>query len=186
MSKRFATWRWSAMWTFPGNVVATTSTDPILLQNELQQLDAELKRLVLEAIRLPQKLRNVELKYKLSDWELARKKTPICLPILGYIQTSNHYSIDFYNLNRWFNANWSPVVGQLRTDPTYQAWAEEDPAYRHVQVSCALAVATAGRHKKDTQVRRAPASSPSAPLLLPRIRCFSYLPSVGRICNVRF
>ena len=166
MSKRFATWRWSAMWTFPGNIVATTSTDPILLQNELQQLDAELKRLVLEAIRLPQKLRNVELKYKLSDWELARTKTPIIMPIHGYIQSENNYSIDLDNLKLWFNANWSPVVNQLRRDTVYMAWTAEDPAYRHVQVSGVPAVAKAGRRKKASEVRRAPASSPSVPFLL--------------------
>jgi hypothetical protein len=165
MSKRFATWRWSAMWTFPGNIVATTSTDPILLQNELQQLDAELKRLVLEAIRLPQKLRNVELKYKLSDWELARTKTPIIMPIHGYIQSENNYSIDLDNLKLWFNANWSPVVNQLRRDTVYMAWTAEDPAYRHVQVSGVPAVAKAGRRKKASEVRRAPASSPSVPFL---------------------
>ena len=153
------------MWTFPGNIVATTSTDPILLQNELQQLDAELKRLVLEAIRLPQKLRNVELKYKLSDWELARTKTPIIMPIHGYIQSENNYSIDLDNLKLWFNANWSPVVNQLRRDTVYMAWTAEDPAYRHVQVSGVPAVAKAGRRKKGSEVRRAPASSPSVPFL---------------------
>ena len=153
------------MWTFPGNIVATTSTDPILLQNELQQLDAELKRLVLEAIRLPQKLRNVELKYKLSDWELARTKTPIIMPIHGYIQSENNYSIDLDNLKLWFNANWSPVVNQLRRDTVYMAWTAEDPAYRHVQVSGVPAVAKAGRRKKASEVRRAPASSPSVPFL---------------------
>ena len=156
----------------PGNMVATTSTNPIRLRDELLQLDTELKRLVLEAERCPQNLRNIELKYKHSDWELARTKTPICLPIEGYIQSINHKALDLDNLKLWFNANWSPVLDQLRRNPTYKAWAEEDPAYRHVQVSGAPAVATAGRHKKDTEVRRAPASSPSAPPLLPRIRCF--------------
>jgi hypothetical protein len=170
--KRRAAWTWRSVWTLPGNMVATTSSDPIRLRDEQLQLDTELKRLVLEAERCPQNLRNIELKYKHSDWELARTKTPICLPIEGYIQSMNHKALDLDNLNLWFNANWSPVLDQLRRNPTYKAWAEEDPAYRHVQVSGAPAVATAGRHKKDTEVRRAPASSPSAPLLLPRIRCF--------------
>ena len=145
------------MWTFPGYMVATRSTDPILLQRELQEVDVELKRLVMERQVFPLYLGNVELKYKLSDWELARTETPIRLPVQGYIQTEKNFSIDLHNLNVWFDANWSPVENQLRRDQTYLAWSEEDPAYRHVQVAGEPAVAKAGRHKKDKQVRRAPA-----------------------------
>ena len=144
MGKRKTAWRFSAVWTFPGHMVATTSTDPCRLQHELQQLDTELRSLVLEAERKPQYLRNIELKYKLSDWELARTKTPIHLPVQGYIQSQNHYSIDLDNLKLWFNANWSPVENQLRKDPTYLAWTAEDPAYRHVQAYGAPAVARIG------------------------------------------
>ena len=138
-------------------MVATRSTDPILLQRELQEVDVELKRLVMERQVFPLYLGNVELKYKLSDWELARTETPIRLPVQGYIQTEKNFSIDLHNLNVWFDANWSPVENQLRRDQTYLAWSEEDPAYRHVQVAGEPAVAKAGRHKKDKQVRRAPA-----------------------------
>ena len=138
-------------------MVATTSTDPARLQLELQELDTELKRLVTERQGFPLYLRNVEFKYKLSDWDLARTKTPIHLPVEGYIQSKDNYSKDLHNLKAWFDANWSPVENQLRRDQTYLAWSEEDPAYRHVQVAGEPAVAKAGRHKKDKQVRRAPA-----------------------------
>ncbi len=153
MSKRKGAWCFSAVWTFPGHVVATASTDPILLQSELRQMETEMKRLVLQTPTLPLYIRNIELRYKRSDWELARTEFPIRLPVQGYIQTKNHYSIDFHQLNRWFNANWSPVENQLRRDPTYLAWAADDPAYRHVQVHGEPAVAKVGRHKKDKQVR---------------------------------
>ena len=73
---RKSAWTWSAVWTLPGNLVATASTDPVRLQNELLELDEELKKILLEDKRLPQNLRNIELKYKLSDWELARRKHP--------------------------------------------------------------------------------------------------------------
>ena len=165
MSKRKGAWRFSAVWTFPGHMVATTSTDPSRLKNEIQQMETEMKRLVLGAQRFPLLLRNIQLKYKLSDWELARTKTPIIMPIHGYIQSENNYSIDLDNLKLWFNANWSPVVNQLRRDTVYMAWTAEDPAYRHVQVSGVPAVAKAGRRKKASEVRRAPASSPSVPFL---------------------
>jgi hypothetical protein len=46
----------------------------------------------------PLYLKNIELKYKYSDWELARTKFPIQLPIQGYIQSQNKYSIDSDNL----------------------------------------------------------------------------------------
>ncbi len=86
MGKRKGAWRFSAMWTFPGHVVATASTNPILLQRELQQMEIEMKRLVIQAESFPPNLRNIELKYSLSDWELARTTTPIKLPVQGYIQ----------------------------------------------------------------------------------------------------
>ena len=109
MSKRKGAWRFSAVWTFPRHMVAATSTDPIIIQNELQQIENEMKRLLLQTERFPLYLRNIELKYKLSDWELARTKIPLQLPVQGYIQAQNNYSIDAHNLNLWFSANWSPV-----------------------------------------------------------------------------
>jgi len=159
-NKRKAAWRFTAVWTFPGNMVATVSTDPIVLQNEARQMETEMKRLVLQAQRFPPHLRNIELRYKLFDWELDGTKIPIQLPVQGYIQSQNNYSIDFHNLNQWFNANWSPVENQLRRDATYLAWVEDDPAYRHVQVDGEPAVAKAGRHKKDDEKQVVKAALP--------------------------
>ena len=50
---RKSAWTWNAVWTLPGNLVATASTDPVPLQNELRELDEELKRLLLENEQLP-------------------------------------------------------------------------------------------------------------------------------------
>ena len=155
MSKRKGAWRFSAVWTFPGHMVATTSTDPVLIENELQQMETEMKRLVLGAQRFPLYLQNIQLKYKLSEWELARTKTPIRLPVEGYIQSKKQRAIDYDNLKVWFDANWSPVENQLRRDATYLAWVEDDPAYRHVQVDGTPAIAKAGPLKKDKQVHHA-------------------------------
>ncbi len=130
MCKRKGAWHFSAVWTFPGYMVAATSTDLIVLQNELWQIENEIKRLVLQTERFPLYLRNIKLKYRLSDWKLARTKIPIQLPVQGYIQAQNNYSIDSDHLNLWFDANWSPVENQLRRDATYKAWAQDDPAYR--------------------------------------------------------
>ena len=148
MSQRKGAWRFSAVWTFPADMVATLSTDPVVLQNEVRQMETVMKRLVLQAQRFPLHLRNIQLRYKLSDWELARTKIPVQLPIHGYIQSQDNYSIDFHNLNQWFNASWSPVENQLRRDKDYLVWVEDDPAYSHVQVHGEPAVAKAGRHKK--------------------------------------
>jgi hypothetical protein len=57
MSKRKATWSFSAVWIFPGHVVAITSIDPILLQNERQQMEIEMKRLVQQAEGFPPNVR---------------------------------------------------------------------------------------------------------------------------------
>ena len=152
-SKRKGAWRFSAVWTFPGHMVATTSTDPGLLQNEQQQMETEMKRLVVGAQKIPLYLRNIQLKYKLSDWELARTKTPIRLPVQGYIQSKKQRAIDYDNLKNWFDAHWSPVENQLRRDATYLAWVEDDPEYRQVQVDGTPAIAKAGPIKKDKQVQ---------------------------------
>lgn len=161
-NKRKAAWRFTAVWTFPGNMVATISTDPIVSQNEVRQMETEMKRLVLHAQRFPPHLRNIQLKYKLSDWELAQTKIPIQMPVQGYIQSEDSHSIDFHNLNQWFNANWSPVENQLRRDANYLAWVKDDPAYRHVQVHGAPAVAKAGRHKKNDEKQVVKAALPFA------------------------
>jgi hypothetical protein len=155
MSKRKGAWRFSAVWTFPGHMAATTSTDPSHLKRELQKMETEMKRLVLGAQKFPLYLRNIQLKYKPSDWELARTKTPIHLPVHGYIQSDKQRAIDYYSLQSWFDANWIPVENQLRRDATYQAWVQDNPAYRHVQVDGTPAVARAGRHKKQKQVLHA-------------------------------
>ena len=122
-------------------------------------MGTEMKGLVLGAQKYPLHLRNIQLKYKLSDWEVARIKTPIHLPVQGYIQAQNNYSIDSENLNLWFNANWSPVENQLRRDATYQAWVIDDPDHRHVQVDGAPAVARQGRRKKDEKVMHVSANA---------------------------
>jgi hypothetical protein len=61
-------------------VVETTPIDPILLQNEWQQMEIEMKRLVQQAEGFPPNVRNIELKYSLADWELARTKTVMTRP----------------------------------------------------------------------------------------------------------
>ncbi len=114
-------------------------------------MENEMKRLVLGAQKFPLYLRNIQLKYKLSDWEFARTKTPKHLPVQGYIR-SDKQRADYDSLKSWFDANWIPVENQLRRDATYLAWVKDDPAYKHVQVDGTPAVARAGRHKKDEQV----------------------------------
>ena len=108
MGKRKSAWGFSAVWTFPGHMVATSSTDPILLQNELRQMETEMKRLVLQAERFPPNLRNIELRYQCCDWVLARTKIPIQLPVQRYIQSKNNYSIDFHSLNKMVQCKLEP------------------------------------------------------------------------------
>jgi hypothetical protein len=55
-------------------MVATASTDPSHLKKKLNQMETKMKRLVLGVQKFPLYLRNTQLKYKLSDWELARTK----------------------------------------------------------------------------------------------------------------
>ena len=116
MSKRKGAWRFSTVWTFPGHMVATASTDPVLIKNELQHVETEMKRLVLGAQRFPLYLRNIQLKYMLSDWELARTKTPIRLPVEGYIQSKKQRAIDYDNVTEQLRARtrWKAASGKQR------------------------------------------------------------------------
>ncbi len=90
MSKRKGAGRFSAVCWFFQDILLwlhpPTWCTCIALQRELQELDIELKCLVRESRRFPLYLRKVELKFKLSDRELARTKTRIYLPVEGYIQ----------------------------------------------------------------------------------------------------
>jgi hypothetical protein len=78
MSTRKAAWSFSAVWTFPGHTIASSSFDQSILHCEIRQMETELKRLVLDQLRFPLVLRNVELIYKLSDWECRPKHPNIC------------------------------------------------------------------------------------------------------------
>jgi hypothetical protein len=127
MSKRKGAWRFSAVWTFPGHMVATTSTDPSRLKKELQQMETEMKRLVLGAQKFQLDLRNIQLKYKLSDWELARTKTPIHLHVQIYIQSDKQRAIDYEGLKVWFDANWSPVKKQFEAGRNLSGLGQRRP-----------------------------------------------------------
>jgi hypothetical protein len=118
----------------------------------LSELDSAFKRDVLERDTFPPNTRNVEIKYKLSDLEVVINNPSIQLPITGYIQSETHHKVASSNLHRWFQANWSPVDGQLGRNAAYRDWSRQDPAYRHVQVSGEPAVATRGPNKNKVCV----------------------------------
>ena len=145
---RRAAWRFDALWAVPARLVGSTAlTDRKCL---LEELDSLLKRDLVERPTFPIKTSNVELKFKLSDLEvvvLANGCTK--LPVTGYIQLATHYHIDSGNLLRWFEANWSPIDGQLVRNNDYRQWSQMDPAYRHAQVYGKPAVATRGLGRKQ-------------------------------------
>ena len=57
----------------------------------------------------PDHVFNVEVRYALSDLRATKIK------LEGYVQTSK--PIDVYIMQRWFNAEWSPVGGQCCRSP---------------------------------------------------------------------
>ena len=147
---RKAAWRFDAQWEFPERMVGSTSfTDRNCL---LRELDSELKRDLVERPTFPPNTSYVEIKYNLSDLEVALTNPPTQLPVTGYIQSSPTFKVDSSNLLRWFQANWSPVDGQLGRNDAYRDWSRQDPAYRHVQVSGEPAVATRGPNKSKVCV----------------------------------
>jgi hypothetical protein len=137
-----------ALWAVPAQLVGSSA----LIDKKclLEELDSLFKRDSVKRPTFPTYTSNVELKFKLSDLEVANACTK--LPVTGYIQSAPHYNIDSGNLLRWFEANWSPVDGQLVRNDDYRQWSQTDPAYRHVQVYDKPAVATRGPDRKHVCV----------------------------------
>ena len=114
---RKGAWRFDSLWTLPAHIIGSTSfTDQNCI---LSELDSAFKRDVVERPEFPNNIRNVEMKYKLSDLEVAFNNPPNQLPVTGYIQSEPQHKIESGNLLRWFASNWSPVVGQLGRDDPY-------------------------------------------------------------------
>ena len=111
---RKANWRFDALWAFPAQLVGSTeSTDRKSL---LEKLDSLLKRDLVERPTYPTCTGYVELKYKLSDLDVALTKASPHLPVAGYFQSAPAKNIDSINLLRWFTAEWIPVDGKLGRD----------------------------------------------------------------------
>ena len=119
----------------------------------LEELDSLLKRDLVERPTFPTYTSNVELKFKLSDLEVVLANACTMLPVTGYIQSAPHCNIDSGNLLGSFEANWSPVDGQLVRNDDYRQWSHMNPAYRHAQVHGEPAVATRGPGRKQVCVR---------------------------------
>jgi hypothetical protein len=139
---RKGAWRFETLWRLPTHIVAFTSLAD--QSNLLDELDSAFIRDVVPRTTFPMHTINVEIKYKLSDLEIALNSPPNQLPVTGYIQSERHQKISSSTLLRWLQANWSPVDGQLVRDDAYQQWSRLDPTYRHAQVHGKPAVATRG------------------------------------------
>ena len=147
---RKANWRFDALWAFPAQLVGSTeSTDRKSL---LEKLDSLLKRDLVARPTYPTCTGYVELKYKLSDLEVALTNNSSQLPVTGYIQSAPTHKIESGNLLRWFAAEWSPVDGPMGRHQPYRDWSRQDPAYWHVQVFGEPAIATRGPNKSKVCV----------------------------------
>ena len=140
-SARSGSWHFQTLWTFPATIPSTNAITSAWLVG----VDDALKRDLLERTTLPPLLRNAQLKYKISDLQLALGSSPITLPVTGYIQSLPHRAVDLDHLFRWFPATWSPVVGNLGRDKAYGTWFPGDPGYRHVQLYGEPAIGVAKR-----------------------------------------
>ena len=151
LDARKGAWRFDTLWKLPMHMVGSASfTDR---SNLLDELESAFKRDVLERTTFPMHTINIEIKYKLSDLEVALNNPPNQLPVTGYIQSERQNKIDSSNLLRWLQANWSPVDGQLVRNDAYRQWSRLDPSYRHAQVHGMPAVASRGPGKKKVCVR---------------------------------
>ena len=121
-------WHFAALWALPAHMVGSTGFTE--RKNLLEELDSLLKRDLVERPTFPTNISSVELKYKLSDLEVALTNASTHLPVTGYIQSAPTYNFDSVTLLRWFTAHWSPIDGQLVRNHAYLTWSLQDPAYR--------------------------------------------------------
>ncbi len=75
-------------------VGSTSFTDQ---SNLLHELESAFKRDVVQRTTFPMHTINVEIKYKLSDLEIALNSPPNQLPVTGYIQSGRQKKIDSSN-----------------------------------------------------------------------------------------
>ena len=108
-SDRKGSWYFETTWTFSG----PRPTAPIVTSGLLIELDSALRRDLLERETLPDYIRSAQLKYKLSDLEVALNRNPITIHVTGYIQSPVNRANHRDNLLRWFTAEWTPVDGNL-------------------------------------------------------------------------
>ena len=142
-SKRYCSWLFQSLWV-PGSLSITNENAsgwPV-------DVDAAIIRDLLGRTALPCNLRSAQLKYKVSDLQLALNKPPVSLPVTGYIQSTVRCAIDRDQLLSWFPATWSPVLGEMGLNTEYKKWMLPDPTYWHVQVFGEPAVAVPRRKSK--------------------------------------
>ena len=83
--ERKGAWHFDAMWTLPANMIGSTSFAD--RSCALDELESAFMRDVVERTTFPMNTINVEIKYKLSDLEVALNNPPNQLSVTGYIQS---------------------------------------------------------------------------------------------------
>ncbi len=76
----------------------------MLISSVLSEIDSVLKRDIYERQTVLPFLRNVELKYKLLDLEVALTEAHIHLSVSGYIRSDRKHKVDSRNLLCWYEA----------------------------------------------------------------------------------
>jgi hypothetical protein len=99
------------LWNLPKNMVGIRWIrflhDRRLRSNVMDELETAFERDVVERTTFLMHTINVEIKYKLSDLNVALNNPPNQLPVTRYIL-------------RWIQANWSSVDGQLVRNDDYR------------------------------------------------------------------
>ena len=115
LDARKGAWRFDTLWKLPMHMVGSASfTDR---SNLLDELESAFKRDVLERTTFPMHTINIEIKYKLSDLEVALNNPPNQLPVTGYIQSERQNKIDSSNLLRWLQIGVPLTVNWFGTTP---------------------------------------------------------------------
>jgi hypothetical protein len=135
MSSRHKSWHFASILTVPPDVAQSITSDPQCSEDAIKRVLTS-QILSRTDVSRPDSIFKIELRYKLSDLNGSCS----VLPVAGYVQSK--IPLAHYRMEKWFQAQWSPVGGRCSCAPAYIVFCEPDPNYIRLFSHCATRLPT--------------------------------------------
>ena len=122
MSSRHKSWHFASILTVPPDVAQSITSDPQCSEDAIKRVLTSQILSRTDGSR-PDSIFKIELRYKLSDLNGSCS----VLPVAGYVQSK--IPLAHYRMEKWFQAQWSPVGWRCSCAPAYIVFCEPDPNY---------------------------------------------------------